>query len=82
MSEKTVKTIAFNGTKDGYPMWEFKKRAFLREIECADTLMRKDMKAEVTDVDEKNRTYKAKSQLQWQWERNNIPNVTLNGQCT
>jgi hypothetical protein len=31
MSEKTVKTIAFNGTKDAYPMWEFKVKAFLRE---------------------------------------------------
>jgi hypothetical protein len=35
MSEKTVKTITFNDTKDRYPMWEFKMKAFLREIPIA-----------------------------------------------
>jgi hypothetical protein len=39
MSEKTAKTItSFNGTKDGYPMWEFKMKVFLREIGCANVL--------------------------------------------
>jgi hypothetical protein len=63
MSEKTVKTIAFSGTKDGYPMWEFKIPAFLRELGCADVLTRKDMRAEVTDLDEQIRNHKAYSRI-------------------
>jgi hypothetical protein len=50
MSEKTVNTITFNGTKDAYPMWVFKMKAFLREIGCANVLTWSDMRAYVTNV--------------------------------
>jgi hypothetical protein len=49
MAEKSIKTITFTGTKDGYQSWEFKMRAFLRELGCADALTRADLEAEVSD---------------------------------
>jgi hypothetical protein len=43
MAEKSIKTITFSGTKEGYLSWVFKMRAFLRELGCADSLTRTDL---------------------------------------
>jgi hypothetical protein len=49
MAEKSIKTITFSGTKEGYHMWEFQMRAFLRELGCTEALSRADLEAEVSD---------------------------------
>jgi hypothetical protein len=49
MAEKSIKTITFSGTKEGYHMWEIQMRAFLRELGCAEALRRTDLEAEVGD---------------------------------
>ena len=51
MTEKSIKTIPFDGTREGYQTWEFKMRTFLRELGCSAALYRKDMKADVTNDD-------------------------------
>jgi hypothetical protein len=44
-------------------MWEFKCRAFLRELGCADGLVRAYMKAAVTDDDTRMMNHKANSRI-------------------
>jgi hypothetical protein len=58
MAEKIIKTITFSGTMEGYHMWEFQMRAFLRELGCAEALSRTDLEAEVSDrlIQKKNDT--------------------------
>jgi hypothetical protein len=51
MTEKSIKTISFNG----YRSWEFKMKAFLRELGCADVLVRSDMDAEISDMNVRQR---------------------------
>jgi hypothetical protein len=63
MSEKTIKTIEFCGTREGYNMWEFKMRAFLRELGCAAVLTRANMLADVKDDDERKKNDKAYSRI-------------------
>jgi hypothetical protein len=63
MSEKSLKTIAFKGTREAYPTWEFKIRAFLRELGCAEALFRSDMQAKVTDDDTIKLNHRAYSRL-------------------
>jgi hypothetical protein len=63
MSEKSFKTVTFSGTREGYHVWEFKMRAFLREIGCADSLDRPDMNSSVSDPDERKRNDRAYSRI-------------------
>jgi gag-polypeptide of LTR copia-type/Zinc knuckle len=63
LSEKSFKTVAFDGTRDGYHIWEFKMRAFLRELGCADALDRSDLSAAVTDTNERKKNDMAYSRI-------------------
>jgi hypothetical protein len=38
MTEKSIKTIKFQGTKDHYSVWAFQMEAFLEELEIVDAL--------------------------------------------
>jgi hypothetical protein len=44
-------------------MWKFKMKAFLREIGCANVLTRSDMRADVTNVDERQLNHKEYSRI-------------------
>jgi choline dehydrogenase-like flavoprotein len=51
MGENSLKTITFDGTKDGYQSLEFNMRAFLKELGYSEAVSRTDIEAAVLDDD-------------------------------
>ena len=58
MSEKSIKTIKFQGTKDHYSVWAFQMEAFLEEMEVVDALYITNTGGQIT-ADERKMNRKA-----------------------